>query len=164
MFAVAATAGLASRRRMPDDKTFARTPAEEAKALGRALKRLREARGLTQDQAAEKLGVTRTAWQNYEGGRSVIMRTDLQSRLVRALDASVEDLLGMLRHEAHGHSAIGVSEAAAIYSGPGRRQAIFPLDEGDVILSFPANLSPESREQLEDHLAAFLRQRRRGGG
>lgn len=145
---------------MPADPTPPKTPAQEAKEIGRALKRLREDAGLTQDAAAEGLGVTRTAWQNYEGGRAVILRTDLQARAAAALGRTRQDLLAALRQVQTGptHSS-GVAEGAAIFAGPGRSQAVFPLDEGDVILSFPANLSAEGRQQLEDYLAVFLRKR-----
>jgi len=130
--------------------------------MGLALKRLRESRSMTQDQAAERMGVTRTAWQNYESGRAVVMRTDHQVKLAEALGAARADLLNELRkiQVGDGHSAMaGVQDSGAIYAGPGRQQAVFPLDEGDVILSFPANLSPEGRQQLEDYLAVFLRRR-----
>lgn len=44
---------------------------ETARAVrkGRALKALRETKGLTQPGAAEAAGVTVQAWQNYEAGR-----------------------------------------------------------------------------------------------
>ena len=49
---------------------------------------------------------------------------------------------------------------------PGRRQEIFALDEGDVVLSYPDNLSPASFHDLEGYLSLFLRkaQRRAGAG
>ncbi|HEX7887291.1 MAG TPA: LexA family transcriptional regulator [Phenylobacterium sp.] len=69
-------------------------PQEQAAALGKALKALRERAGMTQEAAAEALGVTRQAWQNYEaGGRNTILRTDLQERLASALGLERSDLL-----------------------------------------------------------------------
>lgn len=41
------------------------------------------------------------------------------------------------------------------------RQEIFNLDEGPVILTFPASLSPESYQDLEDYLSLFLRKAKR---
>jgi hypothetical protein len=41
------------------------------------------------------------------------------------------------------------------------RKEIFNLDEGPVILSFPASLSPESYQDLEDYLTLFLRKAKR---
>ena len=55
-------------------------------------------------------------------------------------------------------------EPATVPSG--KRQEIFALDEGDVILSYPDNLSPASFHDLEGYLSLFLRkaQRRAGAG
>lgn len=44
---------------------------------------------------------------------------------------------------------------------PGARQEIFVLDEGDVVLTFPENLSAASYEDLEAHLQLFLRKAKR---
>jgi hypothetical protein len=48
----------------------------------------------------------------------------------------------------------------------GTRQEIFALDEGDVVLSYPDNMSPASFYDLEGYLTLFLRkaQRRAGAG
>lgn len=43
----------------------------------------------------------------------------------------------------------------------GMRQEIITLDEGDVTITFPANLSAMSFEDLEDHLRIFLRKMQR---
>jgi hypothetical protein len=49
---------------------------------------------------------------------------------------------------------------------PGRRQEIFALDEGDVILSYPENMSAASFYDLQGYFNLFLRkaQRRAGAG
>lgn len=41
------------------------------------------------------------------------------------------------------------------------RQEVITLDEGDVTLSFPANLSPESFEDLKAHLDLFIKKMQR---
>jgi len=43
----------------------------------------------------------------------------------------------------------------------GMRREIFGLDEGDVVLTFPESLSPESYQDLADHLELFLRKAKR---
>lgn len=43
----------------------------------------------------------------------------------------------------------------------GMRREVFALDEGDVILTFPDNLSSESYQDLQDHLELFLRKAKR---
>ncbi len=66
----------------------------EITALARALKLLRESADLTQQAAADRAGITRQAWQNYEtGARQSILRSDKQDELARALGFSRETLL-----------------------------------------------------------------------
>ncbi|MCH8111256.1 MAG: hypothetical protein IH905_04770 [Proteobacteria bacterium] len=43
----------------------------------------------------------------------------------------------------------------------GFRKEVFTLGEGDVILTFPENLSPESYSDLEDHFGLFLKKAKR---
>jgi hypothetical protein len=40
-------------------------------------------------------------------------------------------------------------------------QEIFNLDEGSVILTYPASLSPQSYQDLSDYLELFLRKAKR---
>jgi transcriptional regulator with XRE-family HTH domain len=143
---------------MPSDTSTPKSPAQEAREIGRALKLLRTRRGLTQDQAAEALQVTRTAWQNYESGRSVVMRTDMQQKLSAALGANRNELLACLREVQEGpsHSASGAAETGAVYSGPGRLQAVFPTADGQVIISYPEAWTAKGRRQLKAYLEAFL--------
>jgi transcriptional regulator with XRE-family HTH domain len=135
-----------------------KTPAEEAREVGSALRILRERRRVTQENAAEAMRVSRTAWQNYENGRSVVLRTDVQARLAAAIGATRADLMAVVRELQRGapggHS--GLEEPAAIYSGPGRRQAIFPTQDGDVIMSLPDPMSEAARTQLRAYLGTFL--------
>lgn len=136
-------------------------PADEARVFGRALKALRERQGLTQQEAADRMGVTKTAWQNYEAGRPVILRTDMQARLTEALGLDRSELV---------FQAVALTppdSRPALSSGPeptgrapGVAQAVFPLREGPVTLSFPTELSAESFAQLEAYLTTFLSARR----
>jgi hypothetical protein len=43
---------------------------------------------------------------------------------------------------------------------PGTRRAIFPLDDGDVTLTFPEGLSAEALTDLDDYLKIFLKKER----
>jgi len=43
----------------------------------------------------------------------------------------------------------------------GARKEVFTLDEGDVVMTFPDNLSTASYEDLESHLQLFLRKAKR---
>lgn len=161
MLAVATIRRGASCSAMPSKRATPSTN-EEAKQVGEALRILRERRRVTQEAAAEAMEVSRTAWQNYEGGRPVVLRTDVQVRLAAAVGASREDLIGILRGLQRGnagasHSALGVEEMGTVYAGPGRAQAIFPTSEGDVIVSYPAALSAAGYKELGEYLALFLR-------
>lgn len=130
--------------------------AAQSRDMGRALKLLRERSGLTQDAAAARMRVTKTAWQNYENGRAIVLRSDFQQRAAAALGHDVEALMATLR-EVSGHPppapVIGVAEPTS----PFMQQAIFPLREGDVTVSYPANLSPQGFQELRDYLDLFLR-------
>jgi hypothetical protein len=46
-------------------------------------------------------------------------------------------------------------------AAPGMRQEVFALDEGDVTLTFPAGLSPDSYSDLESYLMLFLKKAKR---
>lgn len=52
----------------------------------------RRTAGLTQEELAEKVGVTVSAIANYERGRRC-PRGDILKRLARALDVAMEDLI-----------------------------------------------------------------------
>lgn len=76
-----------------------RTPQQEAKIWGEALRRLRDSTRtpaggkVTQEAAAAAYGVKRQAWNNYEqGDRLVIVRRDVQEKLVQAIGRTLEDL------------------------------------------------------------------------
>lgn len=49
-----------------------------------------------------------------------------------------------------------VEEAAK----PGTRRAIFPLDDGDVVLTYPEGLSGTALTDLDDYLKIFLKKER----
>ena len=42
------------------------------------------------------------------------------------------------------------------------RKAVFTLDEGDVVIQFPKELSKASVEDLADYLETFMKRARRG--
>lgn len=162
MLAAADTSRMLFRGRM--DPSTNKAPSAQAREIGQALKLLRERKGLTQDQAAERRGVTRTAWQNYESGRAVVLRMDMQDGLALAVGATRAELLDCLREVQRRAGSPtpngGMEEMGVVFSGPGRRVFNIPLDEGDVIISYPANLSAASFAELEEHIALFLRRGR----
>jgi transcriptional regulator with XRE-family HTH domain len=67
--------------------------ADEARALGEALGRLRRAAGLSQAEAGARTGMTGQGWGLYESGRRPgLFRPDVQRRLTAALGAGPESL------------------------------------------------------------------------
>jgi hypothetical protein len=46
-------------------------------------------------------------------------------------------------------------------AGEGLRQEVITLDEGDVVITFPADLSPDSFDDLKDHLDLFVKKMQR---
>lgn len=97
--AVRPNAGMTNKR--------AQAGSENDRLYGRAIAVIRMRQGMSQQQAAEGLGVTTQAWQNYEGGlRKSIFTVEGLGRLATALDvdpALIEQVKGLLKD--------GVSEA-----------------------------------------------------
>jgi Zn-dependent peptidase ImmA (M78 family)/DNA-binding XRE family transcriptional regulator len=65
-------------------------------ALSQNLRRLRDARKLSQEEVAEKAQMSRIAYGNIEGGRAT-PRVDTLVRIASALDVGVQDLLAPVR-------------------------------------------------------------------
>ena len=64
---------------------------EIRKALAKAIRAARIARGLTLQQAADKYGCTLRGWQFFESGQD--LRVSTLYRLAKALDVPVHKLL-----------------------------------------------------------------------
>lgn len=132
--------------------------------MGQAIRALRMHRGMSQQSAANAAQVTKTAWQNYENGRAVVLRTDLQARLAKALGSDRRELMLQLAALTPAAERSSVSSFGVQDTGPGLdpflQRAVFPLREGEVTLTFPADLSAESFIQLESYLSTFLKARR----
>lgn len=100
----------------------------DARRLGEALARLRRDLGLSQAEAGRRAGMTSQGWGLYESGkRPGLFRPDVQRRLTRALDASVEDLaLRLGSAEPSAVSAAGMESRSRPFggaaSGPRRLQ------------------------------------------
>jgi transcriptional regulator with XRE-family HTH domain len=61
-------------------------------AIATNLRRLRAARGLTQERLADSAGISKAAYRNIEGRRSV-PRVDTLHRLAEALEVPIQDLV-----------------------------------------------------------------------
>lgn len=67
------------------------TPRKQRKLLGGAVRRIREAKGLTQDQLATKAGVHFAYLSNVERGKKD-PSVDVMIRLADALEVNLEDV------------------------------------------------------------------------
>ena len=108
------------------------TPAER-KRLGKALAMLRDDAGLSQQSAADAMGVTAQAWQNYEYGRRRFT-PELARKVTRALDRDPEDLL-LARERvpgAAGEDARPRPRADHIYDLPLAGRAVFSGGAGQI--------------------------------
>ena len=79
---------------MPNKKT-----AKEDKGRGERLRLAREAKGLTQKDVADALGITSQAYQNYEYGRE--LRSSAMVSICTMLNCSPSWLLGIAEEGSH---------------------------------------------------------------
>ena len=56
------------------------------------IKELREAKGLSQSEFAQKAGVARTIINQLESGNREIIKSDTMLKISKALDAPIEDI------------------------------------------------------------------------
>lgn len=120
MFAVEVRGRAASTRRMPTDEQS--EDDRRRAALGQALKRLRQGRGMTQAEAAEAFGCTPQAWQRYEVGQRTMDLEKLDA-MARAVGATGDELLAerakLLGEEPRPHQAPGRAAQLPVW-GRGR--------------------------------------------
>jgi transcriptional regulator with XRE-family HTH domain len=83
-----------------------RPSTQERPSFGERLHELREAAGLTQQQLADKLGLSQRAYSHWER-RPVALRPDQLQSLASALNLSVEELLGTAEGKKRGTGPVG---------------------------------------------------------
>src|SRR5437879_12920124 len=90
--------------------------------LGRNIKQLRDARGLTQQQMAKLSGLPRATWANLESGAANPTLTVLH-RVALALSVSIEELVSAPRAAARFHPA---GTLPVRVRGPATRRRLLP--------------------------------------
>lgn len=84
---------------MPQKPKFTLAPLEQAdEPIGQRLARIRKARGLTQKQVAEKIGIKQVLVSDYERGRLRI-NADMLARFAVVLGVSADEILGLNQDE-----------------------------------------------------------------
>lgn len=138
MLGMAAPQSLVLHRQMANSAT-ASTNSTEAESVGAALQAIRERAGVSQEQLAEKLSVSRQTISRYESGRAVVLRSDVQRSILDALGASMEDLTAEQNNVTH-------------LSFPGRAPAARESNGAGVFKTVVAvQTLPEPREDGEIH-------------
>ncbi len=144
------------------------------KLYGAILAKLRDERGLTQEQAstAARPEMTAQNWARYEGGQAPSITDPIvRRRFLEAIGASEEDFQRELSNPTRANPASArVSRLSRAFEAmpessrarDDRRQAVFPLSEGEVVISFPADLSPDGVEELKEYFNIFVKGRLKG--
>ena len=100
----------------------------DARRLGEALAALRRARGLSQAEAGERVGITSQGWGLYEAGkRPGLFRPDVQRRLTAAVDSTPQALAQRLARGlsiAPKTASSGVHSTARAYEAPTPPEAL----------------------------------------
>lgn len=80
---------------MPKKAPYSLPPLKiNKKSIGHNLSAIRKERGLTQNELAEKIGITQTLISDYETGRSLI-NSEMLIRFALTLKVSVDRILGL---------------------------------------------------------------------
>ena len=117
-----------------------RPPKQERPAFGQRLHALREAAGLTQQQLADKLGMSQRAYSHWER-RPVALRPDQVQNLAAALDIPVEVLLA---------------------NGESKRRGSGPVGKMRRLFESASKLPRGQQEKILDILQPFIREHANG--
>lgn len=138
--------------------------AEVLTILGQRVRALRTAHGLTQDQLAERVGLSRTSITNVEAARQGDIGVMNLIALADALGTSIADLTGTapLAVEASPWLELArrVTESERTY----RRLADEAWDAFDVTTAVRYRGRAEGLEMARNHHADVIAEQRRGGG
>jgi transcriptional regulator with XRE-family HTH domain len=125
--------------------------------IGRAIQHLRKDADLSQETVADRMGITRQAWQQYEAGeRQVVMRSDVQDQIAEALGTTRATLL-MVKARLAGESftppdgrpSAGSGEVAFLsVSDPVRAGAFLAVDDTDQSAPRLTNIGRDPRYPL----------------
>ncbi len=119
-------------------------------------------RGFSQDGAAK-------AARTYRATMALVGSDEIgdDSGDKRASESAKESPVNQPTNEQLKEAIRAASAAAAASkseAAPGTRRAVFDLTEGEVVITYPDDLSPESVSDLQDYLTVFMKKARREAG
>lgn len=161
--------------------TRPRTPQQEEKLqlrkrYGVALALVREAHNQTQDSASAACDPEMTSqnWGRYETGSAAGITDPVVRRgLLEAIGADEAEFQTTLANLPADDDLPALSKGRGIGSrmarlagavtatnpapiSPDRRQAIFPVRDGEVVITFPRHMTPEGRREMKQYLELLL--------
>lgn len=80
------------------------------------------------------------------------------------LDEETEQMEAAWRETEASPPRVDVAPQPPAEPPAGKRRAVFDLSEGEVVITFPEELSPESVSDLQDYLNVFMKKARREAG
>lgn len=134
---------------------------------GITVARMRDARGHTQESAAAAAqpDMSSQNWGRYETGMAAgITDPIMRRRLLTAIGATEEEFQAELARASGEDTqssrlnrlAGAISNDDARQISPESRQAVFPLSEGDLIVTFPRHLTAEGRKEMKRYLDLLM--------
>jgi hypothetical protein len=135
----------------------------------RGIKAMRERHGLTQRQAAEAHArdISYQYWAMNESGKVPgIVKPATQRELLDAISKAaglenpltLEDLAkAMDDHAPPASDQRSQRLASSLVGARPERQAVFPTSDGDVVFSFPADMTAEGFRELEAYFSVFVK-------
>jgi transcriptional regulator with XRE-family HTH domain len=125
------------------------------KNVGDTIRALRKLRGFTQEDLAEKLGVSYQQVQKYENGETQLT-IDRIHRIASALDVPVEELLSSTPE--------GLYEYLKPYEGSAERVYRLTRDESEFLKLFRKLKNPKMKDGLIKLLKGMIEEERKEDG
>lgn len=144
-------------------------PEDDVMRAAGGIRLLREGLKLSQPKAAEhhEPDISAQYWSMTETGKVPgVVKPSTQRKLLAALSkaANLETPLtlndlqaAMDRVFSEGEAPRAQRLAAALAPPRAERQAVFPTSDGDVVFTYPADLSPEGFRELEAYFQVFVK-------
>lgn len=119
-------------------------------------------RGISEQGARSLLGVYKENLAFCEFKGHVMVDEDAQEKKETNMQSSPEIIQPVVNPVAS--QTLNPVQSKEVLPPSGSRRAVFALTEGDVTITFPEDLSPESVSDLADYIEIFLKKAKREAG